>query len=460
MPQKYFTLSAVTRRIGELLEPALSKTFWVKAEVSSAAERGGALYCDLVESDAAGKVRAQMRCTIWPRELAAMRARFHAAGLGLELREGSVVGVECRVQFHPRYGLSLSGLDMDPALALGEIELRRRRILESLTRDGLLERNASLPVPLLPNRIALVTSAASAACADFVETVMGSGFGFRIYLADTAVQGEEAEAGILASLDAAARLRVDLVVLVRGGGTRTDLGWLDNEVVARAIAALPIPVWTGIGHEVDRSVLDEVASRAFKTPTGVADELLARFSRVEGVVSSARRQLRSLWQLRREHEGHFLAHAHTGLRQGSRKLLELSTARLRGAASELRSRVRVRLGSGRAQLAALRARLESGALGRLSRAALQRTALRGRFQPRVALRRLEAERAALSQRERMLRASDPEQALARGFSLVYSAAGDLVRSVDDVRAGESTLTRLSDGQLESVVQKVSGEEDD
>jgi exodeoxyribonuclease VII large subunit len=453
--QKFFSLSAVTRRLAELLEPALSKTFWVKAEISSGTERGGAFYCDLVESDAEGRVQAQMRCTLWPRELARIRAKFAAAGLELQLADGCVVGMECRVQFHARYGLSLSGIDMDPAVALGELELRRRRILERLTSEGLLDRNAELPVPLLANRIALITSAVSAACADFVETLNASGFGFRIYLADAAVQGVEAEAQILGGLEAAARLSVDLVVITRGGGTRTDLAWLDNEAIARSIAAMPIPVWTGIGHEVDRGVLDVVAARAFKTPTGVAEELVARFSGVEALIGSAQRQLTSFWQVRHDHERHYLRHASTGLRQGSRKLLELRAATLRALASEMRSRLAASLSTRRSQLAAARAAMRGAAEGRLVRAAYQlRDVLRRRFRPVLALRHVEAERAALRQRLRALRAADPDAALARGFSLTYTAEGELVRSVDDLRAGQATLTRLADGQLESVVRKI------
>ena len=455
MAPKFFSLSAVTRRLTELLEPALSATFWVKAEISSATERGGAFYCDLVESDPQGRVRAQMRCTIWPLELARMRAKFAAAGLALELADGSVVGLQCRVQFHARYGLSLSGVDMDPAVALGELELKRRRILEALTREGLLEQNAGLQTPLLPNRIALITSAASAACGDFVETLAGSDFGFRIFLADVAVQGVEAEARILAALDRCARLDVDLVVIVRGGGTRTDLSWLDNAAIARRIAAMPVPVWTGIGHEADQSVLDAVAARAFKTPTGVAEELVARFSAVEALVHGAGRQLRSFWRVRHDHQRHLLEHASMGLRQGTRKLLEVRATSLRAGAHQLRSSLASLLSAQYSRLAGNRSGLRATAEGRLVQLRLQlRDVLGRRFRPSVVLQRLERESHVLAQNLRALRAADPAAALARGFSLVYNAEGELVRSVDDLVTGQSTLTRLSDGHVESVVKKL------
>ncbi len=455
MPPKFFSLSAVTRRLTELLEPALSATFWVKAEISSATERGGAFYCDLVESDAQGRVRAQMRCTIWPLELSRMRAKFAADGLALELADGSMIGLQCRVQFHARYGLSLSGIDVDPAVALGELELKRRRVLEALTREGLLEQNARLEPPLLPNRIGLVTSAASAACGDFVETLAESDFGFRIFLADSAVQGVEAEARILQALDRCARLRVDLVVIVRGGGTRTDLAWLDNEPIARRIAAMPVPVWTGIGHEADQSVLDVVAARAFKTPTGVAEQLVARFSGVEALVRGGGRQLRAFWRVRQDHEQHFLGHAATGLRQGTRKLLELRAAGLRAAANEMRSSVARGLSDQHAHLAGTRSAMRARAEARVAQLRLQlRDVLGRRFRPSLVVQRLEREGQALVQYLRALRAADPAAAMARGFSLVYNAKGELVRSVDDLETGQSTLTRLSDGHVESLVKKI------
>ena len=153
---------------------------------------------------------------------------------------------------------------MDPTFVLGELELKRRRMLELLQADGLLGKNAQRPVPLLPNRIALITSPDGAAVGDFVGTLRQSGFGFRIYLAAASMQGDNVESTVLTALDRCALLPVDVVVITRGGGNKAGLVWFDNEAIARRIADHPLPVFTAIGHDYDKSVLDVVAARYYQ----------------------------------------------------------------------------------------------------------------------------------------------------------------------------------------------------
>ncbi len=482
--RSFVRLSAVARRLEALLEPALrsTATFWLRAEISSGRERGGAFYCDLVETGPSGDIVAQMRCTIWARDLVRIRTRFREAGLDLDLRDGTEVGMLCRVGFHPRYGLALVGLDMDPTFALGELALRRRRILERLEREGLLGRNAERPVPLLPARVALVTSVGSAAFRDFVETLRRSPYGFRIYAADAQMQGDRTEAAVLEALAAAERLPVDLVVIARGGGSKTDLASLDNEAIARAVAAFPKPVWTAIGHETDESVLDVVAGRAFKTPTAAAEELVARFVAVDRQIEEARQRLSRVLRGQVRFRQERLRRAAIGLRQGSRKLLDLRRAELRHAATRLSGSVSARLGAHFAELGGAGRRLGTAAELRLrlarsgldaAKAELERTGarslrerrralarLRERLRPEPALRRLEAERRTLGAREQTLRQAAPERALARGFSLSYDARGRLVRSAATVAPGERLTTQLVDGRIESEVRGVALEEEE
>jgi exodeoxyribonuclease VII large subunit len=510
-------------RLQAVLEPAIDKSFWLRAEVGSANERDGILYCELVESRG-GTVRAKMRCTIWPQELRRIRMSFQRLGLELALQHGSVVGMQCCVQFHAVHGLSLKVLDMDPAFALGELALKRQRILESLAQDDLLTRNAQRAVSLLPNRIVLVTSRSGAAYHDFMRTLQTRrGFGIRVWLADALMQGAGTEESVLAGLRVAECLPADLVVLIRGGGSKTDLSWLDSEPIARRIAGLQLPVWTGIGHETDESVLDAVAAQSFRTPTAVAEALVARFEQV-----AARLERDSV-----------------SLRQGSRKLLALRQAELAGDANKLRVRVTTRLGNAQAAWVARSHRLrqsmqtrlgvESGRVER-QRSALQRcttqrmtasnkrlAALSGELRTRVARRlsssqlslspratrlrgavalrtgtaatrldgtrkhlekaasrmlqqaelrlrqtgqrlsqprvlaRCERERALLLERERVVRASDPKNALARGFSLTYTASGALLRSVGAAVKGEAIVTHVADGRIESTITQLDGE---
>jgi exodeoxyribonuclease VII large subunit len=143
----FFNLSAITGRIQEILQPYIGKLFWVKAEISSGRERGGSFYCDLVESSESGEIIALMRCTIWSRDLAKIRKKFKGYDLDLILDDGTVVGFQCSIQYNPRYGLSLKVADADPTFALGELELKKKEILDRLKKEGLLEPNKKLFVP-------------------------------------------------------------------------------------------------------------------------------------------------------------------------------------------------------------------------------------------------------------------------------------------------------------------------
>ncbi len=452
MSRHFFELSAVTRRIQELLEPAFQKTFWVQAELSSGRRRGGAFYCELVETNAKGEVAAQLRCMIWARDLSRIRKSFQEAGLELQLEDGNRIGIQCRLQFHPRFGMSLQGIDMDPAFALGELELRKRQIIERLRAEDLLSRNAEVDVPLLPNRIGLITSRDSAAYKDFVQTLHASAFGFQIFIADASVQGNLTEASVLQAFDALEVLNLDLVVLVRGGGSKVDLAGLDNEAIARRIAASSLPVWVGIGHETDTSVLDHVAGRSFKTPTAVGEELVGRFASLEMQLRESAQRLRSLWRPKLAGQREHLRRAAIGLRQGTRKLLRLSRSELIASASRLNATVIGRLAVVRSQLEGRKRELSVRPLGHLRgerRALLDR---RRRLTPERVLSRLEQERRAVASWGQTLRAIDPQNNLARGFALVYRSDGRLVRSVDDLEPGATIESKLADGRVESVVQ--------
>jgi exodeoxyribonuclease VII large subunit len=326
---RFFTLSDITARVSQILAPHLYKTFWVRGEISSSRQRGGAFYCDLIETDDTGTVCARMRCTIWSRDLARIHKRFDDAGIGLKLDDGTEVGLQCALQYDARHGLSLRGQDADPAFAIGELELRRRAILQRLAKDGLFEPNKRLLVPTLPLRIGVVTSRSSAACSDFLKTLIHSGFGYRILIADALMQGAETEGSVLRALDTLERLEPSLIVIIRGGGSRSDLAWLDNEAIARRTAACQIPVWSGIGHETDESVIDCVVNMSHKTPTAVACAILERFEETVHQLEAGRERLHTVWTHRLDTERRRFERDRTGIRQGTRKLMQLSRAELR-----------------------------------------------------------------------------------------------------------------------------------
>ena len=495
----FYSLSKVISRIDQLLRPAMEKTFWVKAELSSCKFKGENFYCDLAESDGQGSLLAQVRCTIWASELRRIRQKFVEQGLELRLDEGSLVGILCRVQFHPVYGLALRGLDMDPAFVVGELELKKRALMERLQKEGLHLTNGRQVLHRLPVRIGLVTSEGTAAFYDFTKTLFASPFGFRVQLASASMQGELTEKSVLKSLAILSKLPLDLVVICRGGGSKIDLSWLDNELIARAVAHYPIPVWTGIGHEIDTSVLDVVAARHFKTPTALAEELVGRFESFAQFTSQARHNLKSAWNFRLDSEQKWIKEVCKGIRLGTRKLIDVHRSHLREDIEGLNGRVQKRLGRERQAGAQRRQHLLMGPKAIIEQQRTQglhrkenlrqrchqfcrrQSQLlqvgRQRIKKEVLLRRVTQEQEQLRQkatrllkgpiwarldgeqqmnlrRRQMLRSADPERNLQRGYAIVQSQDGRSLLNAQEVKKGDRLHIKLGQGQLLGRVEEV------
>ena len=357
---KIFTLSAVARAIENALREPMKRTFWVQAEVASPRSVGGHLYATLVELRE-GTAVAKMHCVIWESTLRDIRKRFSDTGLDLQIREGLKVCLLCRISFHAVYGLTLNVLDADPRFALGELELRKRALIETLAKEGADLLNKRHPVTALPLRLGLVTSREGDAYNDILRQLSVSRFGFTVLLADAFMQGENAARSILRALDVLEAHTPDLIIVARGGGNRTDLAWLDDELLARRIAACATPVWTGIGHANDHGVLDAVAHTAFETPTAVAKAIVARFHDAQVFVDQAASRLHREWQHRRSAEVKTLTDDTVGIRQGTRKLATQARTSLVERSERMEITVGRRLSEARQgyRLAAQRMRMRS-----------------------------------------------------------------------------------------------------
>jgi exodeoxyribonuclease VII large subunit len=195
------------------------------------------------------------------------------------MTDGTEVRIRVRMSWYAKRGqVSLRMLSIDTAYTLGRLAEARELLLHVLKVEGLLARQPALALAPVPLTVGLVTSDNSAAAHDFLQTLESSGFSWKVVLVDARVQGIEAEASVLRALDQLRSLPVDAVCIVRGGGARTDLAVFDSEAIARAIATFPVPILTGIGHEVDTTVADLVAHRRCLTPTACAGALVDRVS--------------------------------------------------------------------------------------------------------------------------------------------------------------------------------------
>lgn len=403
------TVSELSQRIAAALRRAFTTSVWVEGEIHSLSRpASGHVYFDLVEPSATGRRgAASIPVVLWESDKHGVNQTLKEHGAGLRMTDGLAVRIRGTVTLYAaqsRVQLQMSAID--PTYTLGRMAAERDRLLQSLAAEDLLDRNARLPLPVVPLRVGLVTSDGSAACHDFLHELEASGLGWQVTLVHARVQGLMAGAAIATALHRVADRDVDVVALVRGGGARSDLAAFDNELVARAIAHSPVPVLTGIGHETDDSVADAVAHTRFKTPTACAAGLVDHVRRY-----CARRD--ETWQA-------IARRADDRLHRHRRRLDATAAAVARAGRGGLRD----------ADLALDAAARQVGAGA-----------------PRVtrhASRHLDG----LAAR---VQALDPARTLARGWSITRTADGRVLRAPDEVSAGDHLVTRLAGGEVRSVV---------
>ena len=271
--QESLTLYDLMRMVRGSVESRFSDPVWISAEISELKlNRSGHCYLNLVEKGATdGAPRAEARAMIWRSSYAAIATSFESA-TGAPLSAGLRVLVRVVVNFHEIYGLSLQIIDIDPTYTLGEVERRRRETIARLQEDGVWDMNRELELPRPTLRIAVVSSATAAGYRDFMQEIGRCNYRFRITLFESLMQGDGGENSVINALDAIAdrEEEFDVVAIIRGGGSTSDLALFDSYRIASHIAQFPLPIITGIGHDKDVSVADMVAHTSCKTPTAVA----------------------------------------------------------------------------------------------------------------------------------------------------------------------------------------------
>lgn len=399
-----FELNEFIRRVLSLNLPG---PLWISCEIAQSSHSRGHYYLSLVQkNELSDEIVAKAEAVLWQRQARQLRLKLGSAFDAL-LKEGMAVLIYASVDFHERYGLKLSIQDIDPAYTLGLLEARRRKILERLEAEGLLGKNQQHPLPAVLQRIALISSEQAAGLQDFLQHLRENPYGYRFdcRLFPAAVQGEQAEAETVRQLRQIARQsgRYDAVAIIRGGGARLDLAAFDNYELCKAVAEMPLPVLSGIGHDVDEVLLDKVAHAALKTPTAVADFIIAHNMQFEA----------GLLQLGQ----HLSLLANQATRQQALRLERIEQA--------LRYLPRLRLQQQGQQLAQLAAEI-----------------------PRSSRLRTKAERQALAQFEQIIALVEPEATLRRGFSIAYQD-GKAVASADELPPGSRFTLRFRDGEVSS-----------
>ena len=280
MEEQTISLYELNNLVKQALRRHLPDTYWIEAELSDVRSNySGHCYLEFVQKDASGNnLIAKARGAIWSNVYKMLKPYFEEE-TGLAFASGIKVRVCVSVEFHELYGHSLTVVDIDPTYTVGDMIRKRREILRRLEEEGVLDLNKELDFPMLPQRIAVISSATAAGYGDFCNQLERNPYGLVFYpkLFPAIMQGERVEESIIAALDRiyAEMEHWDAVVIIRGGGATSDLSGFDSYDLAANCAQFPLPIITGIGHERDDTVIDSVVHTRVKTPTAAAEFLIS-----------------------------------------------------------------------------------------------------------------------------------------------------------------------------------------
>lgn len=400
------TLYDLNKLIRTVIEGSMPDTFLVTAEIASYNVKNHC-YMTLVDK-ADGTIRAEIGAVIWAGKYRSIAKTFQMQ-TGTSLGKGIKILIEAEVSFHERYGLKLNIINIDPSYTIGEMAVRRKEVLERLSKEGLIERNRELEFPLVPQRIGIISSSTAAGYEDLISHLVHNAYGYRFEcrLYEAIMQGDRAEESVVAALEKCVEdaPALDLVVIVRGGGGQIDLHCFDSYGIGKAIAMLPVPVLSGIGHQRDVTVVDEVSNARAKTPTAVADMIITKVKDFEDRLDSS---------------------ANTLVRS------------VREITSDMKS-----------GLSSLSKMLEAAARNELIDNSHRLDALIKGL--RYSLKFLINEGQRLSAGEGNIKLLDPRSVLKRGYSITYNN-DKAVRLVSDIQKGDSLRTVFYKGEVISRVE--------
>jgi exodeoxyribonuclease VII large subunit len=407
-PLSLFELNALVKRA---LNESLPEAYWIQAELSDVrSNTTGHCYLEFVQKDQRGNnLIAKARGTIWANVFRMLKPYFEES-TGQAFVSGIKVMVQVTVEFHELYGYSLTVIDIDPTYTLGDMARKRREILKQLEEEGVLTLNKELEMPMLVQRIAVISSASAAGYGDFCRQLEENPYGFIFYphLFPALMQGNQVEESVIDALNQVNNRRddFDAVVIIRGGGATSDLSGFDTYLLAANCAQFPLPIITGIGHERDDTVIDSVAHTRVKTPTAAAQ--------------------------------FFITHMH----EAAESLEEL--------AQTLISSVSTRMDKEHSRLADLTNRLPMVIKNRTIREGYLLEQLMQRIHVAIA-RNLTNRKHRLMLLEQRINDASPERLLKRGYSLTFKD-GKAITDSAQLKPGDIITTRLAKGEVRSEVK--------
>jgi len=448
------TLSQLTAGIARVFEERFPNQLWIKAEIAKLNHYPGSGHCypSLVEKEK-GVIKAEIRGTIWANDFIRINQRFLQVTRE-PLKEGIQILFRAQVKYHPVYGLSLQINDIDPSYTLGEMAREKMETIMKLKTEGLFDRNRQLELPLLPKRIAIISVKTSKGFSDFINIVENNpwGYAFTCVLFPALLQGDKAVESIRGQLQAVSRIsqHFDVVAIIRGGGGEVGLNCYDNYHLAKEVALCPLPVFTGIGHSTNETVVELIAGINKITPTDVAYFLIQQFHNFAARLEEGRSMLINLSKEIMEEERRRWGELSQKLMRQTENKLRMETTGLEGISAKLAAASRLVIAVNNQALALSVAKLsyKPQAQVREKQAALKSMTHMLSMHLSHLMEWHEQHLGNVAQKVNLL---DPRNVLKRGYSITYYQ-GKPLTGIKGLAIGDTITTRLYDGVIQSDVK--------
>jgi exodeoxyribonuclease VII large subunit len=452
----FLSLHQLSMHIKDAIEGNFMGQIWVVAEIAAMNINQGSGHCylELVEKSERA-VLAKMRANIWSFKLQNILNKFFQV-TGSTLQQGMKTLLLVEVQYHAVYGISLNILGVDPSYSLGELARRKKEIVDRLEQEGLMDKNKVLDFPLVPQRVALISSETAAGYEDFVNQLINNPYGYHLdfKIFPAVMQGDKTVASVLNALEKIANKKdsFDVVVITRGGGSSVELSAFDSYELGKAIALFPLPVLTGIGHERDESIADMVAHKKLKTPTAVAEFLISCFVTFEEMLIDAKFRVKELLKEKLLFENNRIKDASNIISRKSLSFIGDRRLELTSVSRDLQESSFKYLEIKKRNLTINKQAVSV----ETSRLLKQRE-----FQLKVIQQDITAKSLLFLQRQQhqllligeKVKLLDPANVIARGYTLTY-ANGKVIKSAKDLKTGDKLITQFKDGKVHSKITDI------
>lgn len=451
--QKTLSLYELNTKIKYGLEGLFPFPVWIVAEISEIKARQHC-YLELVErEEQTDKIVAKSRATIWARSYGLIKSYFETT-TGYELSAGLKILVQVEVQFSEQYGLSLNIKNIDPNYTLGDLQQRKQQIIQQLKEEGIFDMNKALYFASVPKNIAIISSEKSAGYQDFIGQLQQNPFGYTFHtkLFPALMQGEQAEQSIIQALEKIYEYEdiFDAVVIIRGGGAVSDLSCFDSYELGANIAQFPLPILTGIGHDKDKSVVDEVAYRALKTPTAVADYFIQCFQIYEDKIIENYDKFSNLVQFQITEQKRNLEHYSTVLQYSTPQILKENQQKLEGIAKNLiylvKEQITIEKNKSKIQEQDLQ-----GLIVQYQEKQNRRLEYAKKRLHQTTIYFLEKQKKLLEHNDRIAELVSPQKTLERGYSITTSK-GKIIKDAKQLPKGTEVETQLAKGKFTAIIK--------